>query len=282
MISSRCNGPWSGSLRGVVVRKLQDEWTWALRVAVAILKPLLLLFTRHKWINGERLPASGGCVVALNHLSHIDPITAAHYVYDHGRAPNYLAKAALFDITFVGTILRGTGQIPVKRESTDAVGAYAAAVRAVREGRCIVVYPEATITRDPDLWPMRAKSGAARIALETGCPVIPIGQWGAQEILPPYEKKPRLFPRKRITMRVGEPIDLGDLVERERTPEVVAEATDRIMAAITHELELIRDEHAPEERYDMRIHGDRFRKKKADEMPGSRKADDDGKDQGAA
>jgi 1-acyl-sn-glycerol-3-phosphate acyltransferase len=262
---------------------MSDSRGWALNLAVAILKPLLLLFTKRTWVDGERLPASGGCLIALNHLSHLDPITAAHYVYDHGRVPNYLAKAALFDIKFVGTIFRGTGQIPVKRESTDAVGAYAAAVEAVRGGACIVVYPEATITRDPDMWPMHGKSGAARIALETGCPVIPVGQWGAQEILPPYTKRPKLFPRKRVTMRVGEPLDLSDLAAQQRTPAVVNEATDRIMAAITHQVELIRGESAPEERYDMRVHGDRFRKKKAGELPSSRRTEDDNGDtEGAA
>ena len=61
----------------------------------------------------------------------------------------------------------------------------------MRDGECVVVYPEGTLTRDPDLWPMTGKSGAARIALETGCPVIPVGQWGAQELLPPYAKQAR-------------------------------------------------------------------------------------------
>jgi 1-acyl-sn-glycerol-3-phosphate acyltransferase len=109
---------------------------------------------------------------------------------------------------------------------------------------------------------MRGKSGAARIALETGCPVIPVGQWGAQDILPPYTKKPLLFPRKRITMAVGDPVDLSDLVDKPRTMEVVNEATDRIMQAITHQLEIIRKETAPAERYDMRVHGDRFKDRK--------------------
>lgn len=245
---------------------MEEKQGWAFRLAVAILKPLLLLFTKRTWRDGERLPATGGCVVVLNHLSHLDPITAAHFVYDHGRAPRYLAKAALFKNPVLGTIMRGAGQIPVQRESRHAMGAYAAAVEAVRDGQCVVVYPESTITRDPDLWPMRGKSGAARIALETGCPVIPIGQWGAQEILPPYTTKPLLLPRKRITMQVGEPVELGDLAVREPTTAVIAEANDRIMAAITRQLEMVRDEQAPEERYDMRVHGDRFNKHKG--LPG--------------
>ena len=237
----------------VVVRKLREERGLAFNFAVAILKPLLLLFTKHRWIDGERLPESGGCVVALNHLSHIDPVTAAHYLYDHGRKPLYLAKAGLFKNRALGAFLRACGQIPVQRGTRDAMSAYAAAVTAVRGGGVVVIYPEATITRDPELWPMRGKSGAARIALETGCPVIPVGQWGAQDILWPYAKRPHLFPRRTVTMQVGEPVDLDGLRGVPITSEIINEATDRIMAAITRQLELIRGEKAPDERYDMRI-----------------------------
>ena len=116
----------------------------------------------------------------------------------------------------------------------------------MRAGKCVVVYPEGTITRDPDLWPMVGKSGAARIALETGAPVIPIGQWGAQKLLAPYAKKPDLFPRKLITMKVGDPVDLSDLAGKERDPAAVNEATERIMAALTDLVEEVRGETAPE------------------------------------
>jgi len=107
---------------------------------------------------------------------------------------------------------------------------------------------------------MTGKSGAARIALETGCPVLPVGQWGAQRLLPPYSKKPHLLPRTRITMSVGEPVDLEDLRARELTPDVVHEAADRILAAITAQLEEVRGEQAPAERYDMRVLGDPYGK----------------------
>ncbi len=243
---------------------MQDDRGWAINLAVVILKPLLLLFTRHRWLDGERLPAAGGCVVALNHLSHIDPITAAHFVYDHGRRPQYLAKAGLFKNKALGYFLRAAGQIPVQRGTRDAVGAYDAAVETVGEGNIVIVYPEATITRDPEMWPMRGKSGAARIALETGCPVIPVGQWGAQDILPPYTKRPYLFPPRTVTMQVGDPVDLDDLREQPITAAVINEATDRIMAAITRQVETIRGAQAPTERYDMRIHGDRFKDRKHD------------------
>lgn len=241
---------------------MQDRRGWAFWLAVSIVKPTLLATTKRTWIDPERLPEQGGAILAMNHISHIDPLTAAHLVYDYGRLPHYLAKAGLWGNKALGRFLDAAGQIPVERERGGA-GAYAKAVKAVRDGKVIVVYPEATITRDPGMWPMRGKSGAARIALETGCPVLPVGQWGAHEILPPYTKKPHLFPRRRITMRVGEPVELDDLRAKPLTPDVVNEASERIMAAITRQLELIRGEQAPAERYDMRVHGDRFKKRKS-------------------
>lgn len=237
------------------VRKLQQKRGWAWYLAVPIVKPALLATTTHEWIGGERIPESGGCVLVLNHISHVDPLTAAHIVWDHGRLPRYLAKSGLFRNRALGFFLKAAGQIPVERLSVNAAGAYDAAVAAVRAGECVVVYPEGTITRDPDGWPMTGKSGAARIALATGCPVIPIGQWGAQELLAPYAKRPDLFPRKRIRMLVGEPVDLGDLAAAEHTAPVVQQATDRIMAALVALVEQIRGETAPAERFDMRRAG---------------------------
>jgi 1-acyl-sn-glycerol-3-phosphate acyltransferase len=239
----------------VKVRKLQQKRGWAWYLAVPIVKPALLATTTHEWVDGEKIPASGGCILVLNHISHVDPLTAAHIVWDHGRLPRYLAKSGLFRNRALGYFLKAAGQIPVERLSVNAAGAYDAAVAAVRAGECVVVYPEGTITRDPDGWPMTGKSGAARIALATGCPVIPIGQWGAQELLPPYAKRPDLVPRKRIRMVVGDPVPLEDLRAVEATPPVVQQATDRIMAAITGLVEQIRGETAPAERYDMKKSG---------------------------
>jgi 1-acyl-sn-glycerol-3-phosphate acyltransferase len=239
----------------VSVRKLQQKRGWAWSIAVPIVKPVLLATTTREWIGGENIPTSGGFILALNHVSHLDPLTAAHIVYDHGRLPRYLAKSGLFRNRALGFFLRAAGQIPVERLSKNAVGAYDAAVAAVRAGECVVVYPEGTITRDPDGWPMTGKSGAARIALETGCPVIPVGQWGAQQLLAPYARKPDLFPRKKITMRVGTPVELADLAAQPRTAAVVQQATDRIMAAITALVEEVRGGTAPAERFDMRKAG---------------------------
>ena len=161
------------------VRKLEKKRGWAFTVAASILKPTLLTTTSRTWIDGEKIPATGGCIVVLNHISHADPLLSAHFVYDHGRLPRYLAKSGLFRNRYLGGLLTSAGQIPVERLTASAVGAYDAGVAALEAGECVVVYPEGTLTRDPDLWPMRGKSGAARLALATGVPVIPVGQWGA-------------------------------------------------------------------------------------------------------
>jgi 1-acyl-sn-glycerol-3-phosphate acyltransferase len=239
----------------VRVRKLGQKRGWAMTVAASILKPTLLTATSRTWIDGEKIPATGGCIIAINHISHVDPLLSAHFVYDHGRLPRYLAKSGLFSNKYLGGFLSAAGQIPVERLSRNAIGAYDAAVRAIRAGECIVIYPEGTLTRDPDLWPMKGKTGAARIALATGCPVIPVGQWGAQEVLPPYTKTPHLVPRKNIVMKAGDPVQLDDLLAAPDSPESTAEATTRIMAAITAIVADLRGEQAPAVRYDPRHSG---------------------------
>ncbi len=240
----------------MTVRKLQQERGWAFNLAVAIVKPTVLATTRRTWIDGEKVPATGGCIVVLNHISHIDPLLAAHFLYDHGRLPRYLAKSGLFTNRFLGRFLRDAGQIPVERLSRNAAGAFDAAVAAVRDGECVVVYPEGTLTRDPDLWPMTGKTGAARIALATGAPVVPIGQWGAHELLPPYTTRPRLVPRKRIVMKVGDPVDLTDLsAAGGPSTATINAATARIMAALVAVVEELRGATAPVERFDPRRAG---------------------------
>jgi 1-acyl-sn-glycerol-3-phosphate acyltransferase len=153
-------------------------------------------------------------------------------------------------VPVAGKIITATGQIPVQRMTTSASQAFESAVRAVQEGKVVIVYPEGTLTRDPDLWPMVGKTGAARIALSAGVPVVPIANWGTHRILYPYAKKPDLVPRKLIQVKVGDPVDLDDLRGQPVTPEVLHQATDRIMADITGLLEDIRGETAPAERFD--------------------------------
>lgn len=234
------------------VRTLERRRGWAFGLGVVIVKPSMFALTSRTWLGSEHVPATGGCVIAPNHISHIDPLVAAHFLYDHGRLPRYLAKSSLFKNKALGGFLRSAGQIPVERLSRNAVGAYDAAVQAVRDGECVVVYPEGTLTRDPDLWPMTGKTGAARIGLATGCPVIPVGQWGAHELLPPYASTPDLFPRKHLVVKAGPPVDLSDLLGEQANTDSARIATDRIIDEITTLVAELRQEEPPEQRYDPR------------------------------
>jgi 1-acyl-sn-glycerol-3-phosphate acyltransferase len=236
-------------------RKLRQRRGWAFGFCVVVLEPLLLLLTKRRWRGGENIPETGGCVLAVNHISHLDPLTCGHFVYAWGRIVRFLTKAELFDVPVVGRIVRSARQIPVYRLTRDASLSFRAAVAAVQQGECVVVYPEGTITRQPDLWPMTGKTGAARIALSSEVPVIPVAQWGAHTILPPYTKMPLLLPRKTIAMTAGKPVALDDLRGKPLTPDVLREATDRIMEDITRLLEEIRGEQAPAQRFDPRTAG---------------------------
>ena len=221
----------------------------AFRFIVVVMVPLLRVLMKRDWRGGENIPQTGGVVIAANHISHVDALAFGHYVYGNGRIPRFLAKSGVFKNKFVGGVLRAAKQIPVYRDSADAANALRDAIAAVNDGQAIAVYPEGTITRDPGIWPMGAKSGAARIALATGCPVIPVAQWGPQEILAYHEKRPHLLPRKRMIILAGPPVDLDDLRGLPQTADTLREATGRIMDAITELLAKLRGEEPPARRY---------------------------------
>lgn len=222
------------------------------RLAAVIVKPPLIALMKRDWRGMENIPADGGFLTAVNHNSYIDPFAYAYFQYNTGRVPRFLAKSSLFDPPVAGHFMRGTGQIPVIRATTDAAMAFRAAVEAVNKGECVVFYPEGTLTRDPDMWPMVGKTGVARVALLTKAPVIPIAQWGANEVLAPYTKKPRLFPRKTHRVLAGPPVDLSAYYGKEPNAEVLREVTETIMTAVKDLLAEVRGEPAPAGLYDPR------------------------------
>jgi 1-acyl-sn-glycerol-3-phosphate acyltransferase len=229
------------------------EQSASYRFVVRLIRPILRAVTRRDWRGAEHLPA-GGFVACSNHISHVDPFTLAHFLVDNGVPPRYLAKESVFRIPVAGRIVTNAGQIPVRRGSADAARALEAAVEAVRAGECVAVYTDGTLTRDPQLWPMTGKTGAARIALTTGVPVVPVAQWGPQELLAPYSKRPHLFRRPLVHVWAGPPVDLSPWEGKVLDAAVLAEATAAIVAAITALLERIRGEQAPAERWDPRQH----------------------------
>lgn len=226
---------------------LRTDIPRAYRGVIATLRPLLARVTRQEWSGGEHLPQSGGFIVAGNHISEIDPLIVAHYLVNHGWAPRFLAKSSLFDVRGLGAALRNLGQVPVYRGTRQASDALRGAAAAVADGDCIVIMPEGTLTRDPGLWPMRAKNGVGRLALMTGAPVIPVAQWGVQNLLAPYARRPTgLFARHVMHVKAGPAVDLSDLQGREDSA-AATEATERIMRQVTHLLAQIRGEDPPAE-----------------------------------
>lgn len=157
----------------------------------------------------ENIPLTGGVVLAPNHVSNLDPVIAGVAISAR-RPARALAKASLFALPVVGKVLTKMGHVPVVRNSAHAADAYKVAVERVKNGDALALFPEGTIPPDiTRLGPL--KTGAARLALETGMPLIPVGQWGVQKTLPP-RKNPivplikALFRRPEHVIVVGKPI----------------------------------------------------------------------------
>jgi 1-acyl-sn-glycerol-3-phosphate acyltransferase len=216
-----------------------------LRICWAIIWPLDSLLFKLRWRGREHMPASGGVLIVANHVSHIDPMTFARYVWDSGREPRFLIKAEVFRWPVVRTVLRGAGQIPVHRGTADAQESLRAALSALASGEAVCIYPEGTVTKDPDWWPMHSRTGVARLALATEVPVVPIGQWGAQFAVDVYRKRYRPLPRKTVTFSAGPPIDLSAYRGRPQTTDLLREVTDLIMGRVRDLVAEIRAEQPP-------------------------------------
>lgn len=232
---------------------MADYEPGAFRFIRAVLLPLLTVSTKRDWQGGHNIPREGAVIITPNHNSNFDVLAVGHFIISQGRVPRFLGKREVVDMPVFGRLFQAAGQIPVHRGTTNAINAYRDAIAALEQGQCIALYPEGTTTKDPDNWPMAGKTGAARMALATGVPVIPVAQWGAHEIMP--NKKGfafHLLPRKTMHVYAGAPVNLDDLHGREITSEVLEDATERIMLAITLLLAEIRGELPPGERYNPR------------------------------
>jgi 1-acyl-sn-glycerol-3-phosphate acyltransferase len=223
---------------------------FAFKIGTKVVIPLLNLVGKKQWQGGEKLPKSGKIIVASNHISYLDVLFFTHFLYRNGRAPRYIGKEGVFKVPVIGKIILAAGMVPVARESKDASKALDHAVRLLEVGHCVGVYPEGTLTRDPDGWPMVAKTGLARLAIATKTPIIPIAQWGSQIVMPTYEKKIKFFPRTPIKVLVGDPIDLSAWHGKEGDPEALREATAFVMRELTTLLEQLRGEKRPEAIFD--------------------------------
>src|SRR6201981_4198414 len=185
---------------------------------------------RYRWRGKENGPKLWGIILAPNHLSYADWPAIAVFSDSYARRyPVFMIKSPVFEVKFIGALLYKVGQLPVYRGRGDAGLVLKQAEQALAAGACVIVYPEGTASRDPDLWPMVGKTGAARLALTTGAPVIPIAQWGAQDVLPYGTKKGHLFPRKTVRMVAGPPVDLSACAGRRLGPPPRGAAPPNIM-----------------------------------------------------
>lgn len=232
-------------------RPARSEKTLIFRVLAVLLIPLMNVLGKYILIDAHKVPKTGAFVLAPNHFSEIDPVVIGVAMWKVGRMPRYLAKASVFKNPIVGWFLRKSGQIPVDRAGSTRGNDPLAAARQVSDnGNAVVIYPEGSLTRDPDLWPMRGKTGAVRMALAADIPLIPAAHWGTQQIMPRYGRKISVFPRKRVRIKFGDPVDLSAYRGRALDSTELSEATDLVMDAITALVADLRDETPPAERWD--------------------------------
>lgn len=211
--------------------------------------PIGWLFGRSRFEGREHIPPEGGALVVANHISHLDPVFTALIVHRARRTPRFMAKHSLWSTPVLGQALRGSGQIPVYRDSSDAGRSLREGARALDEGKIVIIYPEGTITRDPDGWPMLSRTGVARLALSSDVPVLPVVHWGTREVFDGYQKRFRPLPRKPIVIRCGAPVDLSAYRGREVDGPLLREVTDLIMGEVRTLLAEVRGVAAPQEFY---------------------------------
>ncbi len=200
-------------------------------VVKAVLRPLFVLLFRPR-VRGRRyIPASGGALLASNHLSMCDSLFLPVMIR---RRVSFLAKREYFTQRGLkgrakAAFVRGTGLIPIDRDNSDAAqAALDTGARAVRNGMLLGVYPEGTRSSDGRLY--KGKTGVARMAMDTGAPVIPVAMIGTDQVQPIGTVLPHLA---SVEVRIGEPLQPPAPAS---DPEVLRgqarQFTERIMDAI--------------------------------------------------
>lgn len=197
-----------------------------------------------------RLPP-GPVIVISNHASYADGLLLALACRRMGRSIRLLATGGVFRAPILGFLARRVGFIPVERGSASAADSLELAAEALAAGETVGIFPEGRTTRDPNLWPERSKTGAVRLALDTGVPIVPIAMVGTHRVLP--RRRPalalirNLILRPEVLVEVGEPIDVVALAGSEPvTPERVRRVADRVMAELVELVAALRGETPPQ------------------------------------
>lgn len=218
------------------------------RLALEVCRPITRGLTKATWKGQDNFPKDRPFIVIMNHLTEFDAFVIMHFITDEGIAVRAMAKASLFKVPLLGTILRKTKMVEVHRGSERSKDALEAAKQAIRDGETIAIFPEGTLTTDPKFWPMQFKTGAARLALATGAPIIPVVHWGSQNVMHRFRDSiMKFWKRHPTTVVAGPAIDLSDLPQDDANREAVQTATRRMEDTVRKMLAEIRNEPVPTE-----------------------------------
>lgn len=196
-----------------------------------------------------RLPG-GPIIIISNHASYADGVLLALACRRMGRSIRLLATGGVFRAPVLGRLVRRVGFIPVARDTSTAADALPIAAEALEAGEAVGIFPEGRTTRDPHLWPERSKTGAVRLALDTGVPIVPIAMVGTHRVLPRRRRIlaliKNLILRPKVLVEVGQPVDVRALAGPDPvSPERVREVADEVMDRLVDLVALARNEPAP-------------------------------------
>lgn len=234
-------------------RQFKGNVTGFDRFAYAAAMSVVKAVSKPRWSGTENLPKEGPFIVAPNHMSEFDPVSMGCYLGYNGFQPRFLAKDSLFEVPVVGSFMKWWGMIPVVRDTSTAGDALAHARTALDDGEIVVIYFEGTLTRDPALWPMKGKTGLARLALDSRVPVIPVVQWGAQDIMDRYSRLKLRIPRPELHIRALPALDYSDIPEDSRNHEGVRVLTARLEQTLLAGSGKLRGEEPPKVPWDMKL-----------------------------
>lgn len=225
-------------------------------VAAILLGGVVTVFSRLRVakFRGRRKVARGlppgGIIVVSNHASYADGVLLALLCRRMGRSLRLLATAGVFRAPVIGGLATRLGFIPVERGSANAADALRPAAEALAAGEAVGIFPEGRTTRNPEQWPERAKTGAVRLALMTGAPIIPIAMVGTHRVLdhhrPVSSILKNLILRPEVLTEVGDPINVRALLEGAETdPVEIRRLADQVMSQVVKLVEELRGEIAP-------------------------------------
>lgn len=237
-------GAVGGNRRKRRPREKGNAW---IKVCELVLYPLTALLGRRRWVGAHRIPETGAALLVGNHISHVDPIFDVVFIRQTGRLPHVMAKASLWKIPLIGRIIAAAGQIPVERGNGAGQKALETATATLADGGVVLIYPEGTVTKDPEMWPMRPRPGVAALALSGDFPVIPVAHWGSNHVYTSYGSGRRFnpLPRKDVHVVAGEPIDLSPWRGKPVDNRAIRDVSYLIMERVRDMVATLRDEQPP-------------------------------------